>query len=541
MSSGKHNTQAITDSSHSQPNAVERLFAVLNRGDRFNLADDPTVKAGNLENDIHPVFHHSHFLGRSKHLKQALQLASLYLTTPSLLDFYLPLTFGSFHQVDKRMYRTYVRVEEISRELELQCMQGLMRCLSHSLTWEWKDFKAGKKWGSTRYYEDHVTDHTDECPVYADDKTKHFFKTNTGCKITLNQSLLDYYLDEDTGYVTRSRCEQFRHDFQLALTLGHEIAHAYGAMSQENLREPWLAQDHPKNEQGYAWENFVFGSLIDPVDQNPSGNYIHAHKTWQSRDTRNKYRGCEWTAVPVAWTAQWFRTETWEEIEVYGHRAVALPDPTLKIYFSLLNLYVVFTDDDGARKDLEWARYSASLGYLFAKGGVDAASMKAVSLAAWMPMSELAEESLMPTPQRHFDEALVSDRQFLRNAKDREWAVYTTLEVAEKKLSRTKMISVAAGLIASYKHTGVPRPVRVSEKLSVAAGSMTSRNSDSSPKTPKFPKVFSRNPQEQFFSGYIGTRPEFHEPRPVSSRAKRSRDADHLDAILPGKKARRGY
>lgn len=508
MSSGCRNTQAITDSSSSRPGAVERLFTILNRGDRFNLADDPTVHPGNLDNCIHPIFQNAQFLGRSKHFKQALQLASLYLTTPSLLDFYLPLTFGSWHKDDGKLYQTYFRSDEVSRELELHVMQDLMKCISHSLVWEWKEFDEGRKWGSTEYNENYVSDHTDECPVQAQDTKKHFFKTNTGCKISLNHGILDFYLNEETGYVSRSRCEQFRQDFQLALVMGHEIAHAYGAMCHGNLKEPWLSQDHPRNELGYAWENFVFGTLIDPVDRHPSGDYIHAHKTWQSREVRSKYDSCELTAIPVAWTAQWFRTDTWANIELYGHRAVGLPDPTLKVYLSRWNRHVVFTDDEDAWADLERARYSASLSFLFAKGSLDAVAMEAVSGAVWMPMIDLAKESLMATPQRHFEDKLMSDKKYLRNVKDRKRAVWRAQEVAERKLARTKITSVAAGPIRSHKHTGGLGPVRVSKKLSVAAGPMSSSSSDSSP---------------------------------VSSRAKRPRDADHHDLFIPSKKTRRGH
>ncbi|KAJ4348796.1 uncharacterized protein N0V89_010174 [Didymosphaeria variabile] len=550
MSSGKDNTETLTEPS-SQSDTLDKFITILNREDRFNLLNDPTVQEGNLDNEIHPIFHHAHFLGQTPHIKQALQLASLYLTTPSLLIFYLPLTFGIFHKDnDGKLYRTYTKSSDVSRAHELEIIQAAMTCLSHSLQWEWKTFHEDRKWGSTQHFKNVPTVHTDACPVYDDGEEKTFFMPNTGTHIALDKGMLEFYKDEESGYVTRSRCEQFRHDFQLANVLGHEIAHAYGAMSHGNLREPWLGRDHPRNEQGYAWENYMFGSLVDPTKKVATGNYVHLHKVWQSREVTRKYWGCEWTAVPVAWTALWFRKETWEEVEEYGHRAVALPEPTLKLYLSLgLDRFVVFTDDEEAREDLEWGRDSAGLSYLFSKGGVDAIPSKAVSRAMWMPLSELAKEPLVPTPQRRFDEALVSERQYLRNAQDRDHAIYMAMRAVNNNLTKPDVISIAAGVKASRRGAGRLRPVRPSKKCSVAAGPMTSSSSEASPN--KFAEGFSDIPPEEFLSEkYIGYRPEFYNTRPsrqpllaaspsVHNRGKRLRDSDNPDSLPRSKKLRR--
>ncbi|KAL1602406.1 hypothetical protein SLS60_005822 [Paraconiothyrium brasiliense] len=550
MSYVKDSTEPLTATS--QSDVLEHLITILNRDDRFNLLNDSTVQEGNLDNEIHPIFHHSHFLGQTPHIKQALQLASLYITTPSLLEFYLPLTFGVFHKdADGKMYRTYTQSSDVSRAHELEIIQAAMTCLSHSLEWEWKTFPEDKKWGSTQHYKNVPTVHTDACPVYDDADEKPFFMPNTGTHIALDKGMLEYYKNEESGYATRSRCEQFRHDFQLALVLGHEIVHAYGAMSHGNLREPWLGRDHPRNEQGYAWENFMFGSLVNPAKKTADGNYVHLHKVWQNSDVTRKYWGCEWTAVPVAWTAQWFRKETWEEVEECGHRAVGLPEPRLKIYLSMgLDRFVVFTEDEDARDDLEWGRDSAGLSHSFAKGGGRAVPSKAVSRVVWMPMSELVKEALIPTPQRRFDEALVSERQFLRNAQDRDYAVYFAIRATKENFTKPNVISVAAGVKASRRGVGRLRPVRPSKKSSVAARPMTPSSSAASPD--KFAEGLSGLSVETFLSEkYIGYRPEYYQTRPsrepllavspsVHNRGKRSRDSDIPESIPRTKRLRRG-
>ncbi|KAF9732241.1 hypothetical protein PMIN06_011335 [Paraphaeosphaeria minitans] len=524
MSSENHSARTITDPSSSGPDAADRVFTILNRGDRFRLAEDSTVEAGNLDNDIHPIFHDAKFLGESKHLGQALRLASLYITTPTLLQFYLPLAFGDHVTIDGRFHRVLDRPDNSDREHEIQTVESFLMCMSHTSKWEWVDFETVKKWGSTQlYFDKSLKDrHTEQCPTVEYDGATHFHNEDRSSLIKLNRGILDFYLDEETGYVTRSRCEQFRHDFQLALVLGHEIAHAFGAMCHGHLSEPYLSEDHPSNELGFAWENFIFGALIDPVDRDPRGNYIHVHKTWQSRDVRQKYKGTEQTAVPAAWTAQWFRRETWDAIAIHGHHAVNLPDPTLKVYFSAWGRYIVFTNNEDAWADLESARYSASLGlsFLFVKGSRNAVTMEGVSGAVWMPMIGPAKRSLMATPQRRFDDEVVDDLWYLQNAKAREKATWRVQEVAEKRskrLAKTSMVSVAAGLMKSNRHaTGLTKPSILVVKpesvcMSVAAGPMSSSSSDSSSSVQ------------------------------VRSRAKRSRDADHLDLFLLRKRARRGY
>jgi hypothetical protein len=543
MFSEHRNTEIVTESSPPRPEALEKLFNILNRGDRFNLLDNPTVQAGNLQNNIHPIFHHSHFLGLTENFKQALQLASLYLTTHSLLDFYLPLTFGVTEK-DNDDGRTYKFYQGSDREYELECIEAAMICLSHSLTWDWTIFEPKHVWGRTKQRKGVPTQHIQgECPVYdtgSDENPMYYFTKNTQCLVELNKDILDFYLDEKDGYATRSRCEQFRHDFQLALVLGHEIAHAYSTMANGTMREPWLARDHPRNEHGFAWENFMFGTLINPPKKTTTGEYIQMHSVWKNKDVLRKYWGHEWTAIPVAWTAQWFRTETWDEVERAGHRAVALPEPKLKVWLSYgLDKHVVYTDDEDARADLEWARDSAALSFLFSKGGFDDIPSKQVSRAAWMPMCDLAKESFVPTPQRHFDEALVDDQQYLKNAQNRDHNVWKALKAVKNTLTNANMTSIAAGIKVSSKHTGRLRPRRVLKKISVAARPMTSSSGESSP---EFPDKISGIPKEDFYSRkYIGLRPEFYQAPPARSHSKRSRESEVQDSFVPSKKARRVY
>ncbi|KAF3036671.1 hypothetical protein E8E12_003560 [Didymella heteroderae] len=92
-----------------------------------------------------------------------------------------------------------------------------------------------------------------------------------------------------------------------------------GVMRRGDLIEPHYRLDFPETEWGYAWENFMFGCIINPQDKNVAAN-------------RNG--GKEYSDVPVSWIAQWFRTETWDVVQKDGPTAIAPPTAHFKIQIS---------------------------------------------------------------------------------------------------------------------------------------------------------------------------------------------------------------
>lgn len=558
--------EILTETSPPKANHIERIVAIINRDDRFKLFNDAAVAEGNLDNPIHPIFHPEQFLKQTIHIKQALQLASLYLTVPSLVEFFIPPTFGQIQKEEVDTIKTrhciYRRKRNISRKKEIEIVLANLRCLAHHNTWEWADFskdaKLKKTWGCTMLTKDvPVSPHNKGCPSLENTNSKFMLTPRTSTHIRIDEKMIAYYKDEEFGYATRSRCEQFRYDFQAAMVMCHEISHAYGGLILGSFKEPYLHRKHPINELGFAWENYMFGGRLDPPQKTSPESMFHLHKVWQNKAVLQRFAGEEYIAVPVAWTAQWFRKDTWEAIRKYGYEGVSqLPETTFKIYWSSnMRRHIVYTDDEDARNDLRWGRDSSALSYLTSKGGFAADADVEVARAFGMPMTGLAKMSLVPTPPRHFDDTPENDKPYLLNNQHRDFETWRALKAAKEELKKPNMLSVATKSMPTPSLVNKPKSVRRLRRLSVAGGPMSSSDSDLSP---TFPKGWNTDPDTSDFisNKFIGERPEYYfdsrrgqqttstksstayTSSTSSSLGKRSRNNDRSDVGTPSKKPR---
>jgi hypothetical protein len=330
---------------------INQLVGAANKNDRFKLLNDDSVPESNLDNAIHPIFHDASFLEHSDHLRQALQLASLFLEYDSVLEFFIPLTYGR-QQTDSstgRAYPTNPASYKSDAEIKsyIKGVRGALHCLTHCLVFRWVDEPGTERlWGRTTLF-DRRPAHTSSC--------SDAFVYRKSILIELNHNLRKFYEDEKTGYASRTRCDQFRHDFQLASTLIHEIVHAYGAMRRGGLLEPFLRLDYPRDsaEWGYAWENFMFGCIVNPQDREKFGTHVQFRKTWADAEVAKQNGGKEYSAVPVRWTAQWFRKETWAKIEKGGPLAIPFSVTQLKfVLSSKYSRWLILTDVPETEKDL---------------------------------------------------------------------------------------------------------------------------------------------------------------------------------------------
>lgn len=323
---------------------INSFVEAVNKNDRLNLLNDPSVLPGNLDNAIHPIFRSAAFA--SRHLQQALQFSSLLLQEDRLLEFFVPLTYGRAQTdfVSRKTYLTNPIIGKSDREISLYVrgVRQALECLAHSVVFRFIS-REDRLWGRT-LMEYGNSSHLPTC--------SKAFQRDVSVRIELNGKLRDFYEDEKRGYSTRSRCDQFRHDFQFAATLVHELVHAFGIMRRAGLKEPWISLDLPSNEWGYAWENFAFGTIVNPQDKKHFGTHVQLRKIWASpEDEKN---GKEYSAVPVAWTAQWFRKETWERIAAAGLLSIPLPLTRIKFVRSTESRrWIVMTDVPETREDIE--------------------------------------------------------------------------------------------------------------------------------------------------------------------------------------------
>jgi hypothetical protein len=325
------------------------LVEAANTNDRLQLLNHPAAQAGNLDNDVHPLFYDPIFLETCPHLKQALQLASLFLHYDNLLEFFIPLTFGQERtdSATRKVYLTNPGASKSADELKpyIAEVRKALHCLEHCITYRWEKSDETLSARTTVY--NRRPAHTSEC--------SSVFNYKCSVLIFMNEKIRMFYEDEETGYQNSSRCDQFRHDFITAMTLVHELIHAYGVMRRGHLKEPHIRLDHSDSpEWGYAWENFMFGAVINPHERSRLGTHVLLRKTWATQEQADTCGGKEYSAVSVDWVAQWFRKETWDKIEDGG--PLAIPSSTVHIKLvpsTYYHRFIVYTDVPETQHDIE--------------------------------------------------------------------------------------------------------------------------------------------------------------------------------------------
>ncbi|KAJ8112550.1 hypothetical protein OPT61_g5105 [Boeremia exigua] len=330
-------------------NAVPRsgindLIDAANSGDRFKLLEDDTILPANLTNPIHPIFRQ---LEGHHQIQLALQLASHFLLHDRLLQFFVPLLYGrEIH--DSKAAKTYLRdpLLHSSKARQAQLLSAVhqaLQCLAHRLKISFIKQKKRRVYART-ISNDVISPLASTC---CSD-----FQTKVSPEIELSDDFLKFY-KEPNGYAKASRCAKYRHDFLFATTLVHEVVHAVGVMRRGNLVEPHYRLDCPETEWGYAWENSMFGSILNPQDRSRHGTHLLMRKIWADANVANDNGGKEYCDVSMSWIAQWFRSETWNLIAEKGPTAIPPPMTHFRIQASqTLGAWIVYCDKPEVRKDI---------------------------------------------------------------------------------------------------------------------------------------------------------------------------------------------
>lgn len=329
------------------------LINTANRYDRFQLLDDPNLPAPNIDNDIHPLFHAGNFTNASsdtyRNLKYVLRLASLFIENDTVLEWFVAPLFGLplLDTKSKKNYLSDPSTTKSRREREplIQKVRDALDCLSHSITFRFVSSNV-KYFARTTIIED-------RCPPHGRMCSQHN-KPEMGMLIEIRGQYLDFLQRLSTSC---SLAERVRHDFSLAVTLLHEIAHAVGVMRRGHLREPFIRLDHPSAEFGYAWENFMFGGIINPFDRASTEIGFLMRKMWVDDPESSKGRVREWGSVPIAYIAQWFQRSTWEMISEQGPTAIPAPISHLKLRSYSGQRYILLSDNEHALEDVRTMQY----------------------------------------------------------------------------------------------------------------------------------------------------------------------------------------
>lgn len=323
---------------------INALINAANKNDRFKLLEDDAIQTANLTNAIHPLFHQ---LEDDRQLQLALQLASQYLLHDRLLEFFIPLIYGrEVHDVRyKKNYLCNPHVHA-SKARQGQLLAGVRRalqCLAKHLVISFVDQKQKRVYACTLAKDIAPLLTPSCCPK---------FQENMSPAIEISDKFLAFYTDPQ-GYAQASRCAQYRHDFLFASTLVHEVVHAVGVMRRGNTLEPYYQVNYPGTEWGYAWENFMFGSIVNPQDKERPGTHLLMRKVWADAELADTRGGKEYCDVPMSWVARWFRTETWSIVAEKGPAVIPPPATHFKIQGNLkLGAWLVSSDKPAVGKDI---------------------------------------------------------------------------------------------------------------------------------------------------------------------------------------------
>lgn len=345
--------RADASSSH----LINDLISAANTSDRFKLLEDDSVLPANLTNSVHPLFRQ---LEGEKQLHLALRLASQFLLHDRLLEFFVPLLYGRVMH-DLKSSKEYlcdplVHASKTRRASLLTSVRQALECLADRVEISFVSQKQ-RVWARTIVDDSVSTAKSCCCRAY---------QTQITPKIEVTEKFLQFYQAPD-GYAKASCSAQFRHDFLFATTLVHEVVHAVGVMRRGDLTEPHYRLDYPETEWGYAWETFMFGSIINPQDKTTAGTHILMRKIWADDGAANANGGKEYSDVPMSWIAQWFRTETWSTVKKEGPIAIKPPTTHFKIQVSHKHgAWIVWSDCSDVRADIaalytQWQMHSLGL------------------------------------------------------------------------------------------------------------------------------------------------------------------------------------
>ncbi|KAF2271928.1 uncharacterized protein EI97DRAFT_348652, partial [Westerdykella ornata] len=302
------------------------LVSTANRNDRFHLLNDPSIPKPDIDTAIHPIFRASNFANASpriyRNLQQALRLASTFLKYDSVLEWFVAPLMG-LPLVDLHSRKTYLSdplayTTKAERRKLIGRVRRALQCLSHSVQFQFLTNSDVKFYARTTFREAR--------PVHKATCTQHF-RSPRSVLIELRKQYYDFLHNH---YESSDPCEVLRHDFCLGVALVHEICHAVGVMRRNNLSEPCIRLDHlDQPEFGYAWENFMFGGIINPFDQVSSTVSFLMRKVWSDDKTAYAAGGKEWSTVPMSYIAQWFQKRTWEIVALRG--PTAIPPPIVRV------------------------------------------------------------------------------------------------------------------------------------------------------------------------------------------------------------------
>lgn len=246
--------------------------------------ESPAAKSPTLTNKIHQLFDKKRFVFDREPpaewdevyetMKPAFRLVSRWMTDPIFRTFWTALRSGAIERIDKGFFddpeaaptykiELYDLIEPDEREeLWEEVPDHFLECAKNHV---FRFRPVRHAWAQTRSQT--IRHDSDDGP-----KEEWPFSSAT----LLHD---DFFFLSYTFFTTATKSEQLRFLFFLAVNLGHELAHLMWQKSQamdmdtESMYsvldwEPFFFDSpDPHDELGIAWEHFMFGGRIQPLNQ----------------------------------------------------------------------------------------------------------------------------------------------------------------------------------------------------------------------------------------------------------------------------------
>lgn len=286
----------------------------------------------NLTNKIHPLFDRSCFDDTPDviydQLIPALQLASLFLTTPICMQFWVTLAMGK-RTVDPEMSAINGKLSQrIANHVELTAERARsvikhLDMIGRSKLIHYRFHRQLQTLENTNVEGNAYAVSMPICDYKGIDTECH------GVDGRVVRSIIRFHADY---YIVAKKLSQLkfqevsqklRFSFGFAVLIVHELAHSVEGIhfrerdhqwldwqSSNYYREPyWL--DWHESECGRAWEETMFGGQIQPINRKVDGSHGIATADWPFGGRDEDPQNYRWWTVSMKYIEHMFQMSTW--------------------------------------------------------------------------------------------------------------------------------------------------------------------------------------------------------------------------------------
>ncbi|KAL1632307.1 hypothetical protein SLS56_003722 [Neofusicoccum ribis] len=281
----------------------------------------------NISNEIHPLFRRSNFPTLSLRQYEAfglgLRLASLFITAEPMLEWWVHAAFG-FRVPHPRNADKFVLEQAMEYNAgHTASVEAALVSLADFVDFDFDVYKGFFSLGRTSIRE---VRH----PAAA---SPHglFREVNRQGKRIITMLHADFQTYASKGFWEDPLDAQLRFSFLLAVTIVHEMTHAFGCMMRGTDDEEYVDADDPDTEWGFSWETWALGGLLNPWKLAVAPTTTFLSNCWESRTKKKANGGAPSSVVPMDWIARWFRRRFWTMLQT-GHGVQMPPSCELQIW-----------------------------------------------------------------------------------------------------------------------------------------------------------------------------------------------------------------